>query len=312
MIVILNGASSSGKTALARALQQQWTGPLLLLGTDAMMAMLPAAYVGMKPTASRGIEFVNEADEHGPLVRARRGDFACKLEDDFARAVASLAKDGHDLVLDLVLFDPASIDSYLRAFEGLRTCFVGVRCSLAVLEARELARGDRFPNLARSQHAAVHTHSEFYDLEVDSTEAGSQELADRIVRYLHANPSPDAFGRLARQVSGDGSRTVASRGVKVLERLLSTDEVRVSRLVLAPGEEVPWHFHSNLSDTFYVLRGPVTIHTRDPETTAVIERGEIFRTRERQPHRVVNASDGAVSFVLIQGFGDYDFCEPPV
>ena len=60
MILMLNGASSSGKTALARALQLQWLGPLLHLGTDTAIGMLPASYVGMKPSAREGIDFVHE------------------------------------------------------------------------------------------------------------------------------------------------------------------------------------------------------------------------------------------------------------
>jgi len=56
VIVILNGTSSSGKTALARALQLQWSGPLLYLGTDSALQMLPAAWVGMQPSARDGVE----------------------------------------------------------------------------------------------------------------------------------------------------------------------------------------------------------------------------------------------------------------
>jgi quercetin dioxygenase-like cupin family protein len=99
---------------------------------------------------------------------------------------------------------------------------------------------------------------------------------------------------------------VAGR-IRELKRVFSTDEVQVSYLVLAPEEEVPWHFHSNVCDTFYVLRGPVTISTREPDGTAVISTGETFQTRERQPHRVHNTSDHEVSFVLIQGVGKFDF-----
>lgn len=202
MILILNGASSSGKTALARALQERWAGPLLHLGTDTMISMLPAAYVGMKPSAGPGIEFVTETDDRGSLVRARRGVVACRLEDAFARAAASLAEGGLDVVLDLVLFDPASIASYARALRHLRSYLVGVRCELAVLEARELARGDRFRSLARSQHAVVHTHAEFYDLEVDSTTAGPQQLAEEILRHVGAHTQPDSLARLAAKLQG--------------------------------------------------------------------------------------------------------------
>ena len=100
--------------------------------------------------------------------------------------------------------------------------------------------------------------------------------------------------------------------VQAFELVLSTDDVRVHRMVLAPGEEVRWHFHTHVRDTFYVLRGLVTIFTRGPEASAVVNTGETFQTRDRQPHRVMNASDHDVSVLLIQGVGPYDFEPLPV
>ena len=53
--------------------------------------------------------------------------------------------------------------------------------------------------------------------------------------------------------------------------------------------------------------GRFTIFTREPETTTTIDTGDVFQTRDRQPHRVVNASDHEVSVLLVQGVGRYDF-----
>jgi quercetin dioxygenase-like cupin family protein len=100
---------------------------------------------------------------------------------------------------------------------------------------------------------------------------------------------------------------VARLKVRAFEPVFSTNGVQVHRMVLAPGEEVPWHFHTHVRDMFYVLRGPVTIFTRAPEVTAIIDTGETLQTRDRQPHRVVNTSDHDVSLLLIQGIGPYDF-----
>lgn len=95
--------------------------------------------------------------------------------------------------------------------------------------------------------------------------------------------------------------------IRAFETLLSTDEVQVNHMVLAPGEEVPWHFHNHVRDTFYVRRGPVKIYTREPEGATTIGAGEILQTRDRQPHRVVNESDHEASVVPIQGVGTFDF-----
>lgn len=100
---------------------------------------------------------------------------------------------------------------------------------------------------------------------------------------------------------------MAKLKVRALDPVFSTDDVQVHRMVLAPGEEVPWHFHHHVRDTFYVLRGPVTIFTRAPETTTLIDTGATFQTRDCQPHRVLNACDHEVSVLLIQGVGPFDF-----
>jgi quercetin dioxygenase-like cupin family protein len=100
---------------------------------------------------------------------------------------------------------------------------------------------------------------------------------------------------------------VARLNIRSSDSLFSSEGVQISRLVLAPNEEVPWHFHSDVRDTFYVLRGPITIFTHEPESTSIVNAGETFQTHEKQPHRVVNESDHDVSFVLIQGVGKFDF-----
>src|SRR5713226_9077373 len=102
-------------------------------------------------------------------------------------------------------------------------------------------------------------------------------------------------------------RSVAKQKVKAFASVFSTDEVQVNHMVLGPGEEVPWHFHSQVRDTLYIMRGPVTIFTREPPATTTIDTGETIQTPERQPHRVVNASNHDVSVLLIQGVGPYDF-----
>ena len=56
MIVFLNGASSSGKTSLARALQANWSEPLLYWSLDMVIAQLPFAYTGKGAHAQEGFE----------------------------------------------------------------------------------------------------------------------------------------------------------------------------------------------------------------------------------------------------------------
>ena len=40
---------------------------------------------------------------------------------------------------------------------------------------------------------------------------------------------------------------------------------RIVELQLSPAQKVPWHTHSNVSDTFYVLEGQMRLFLQDPK-----------------------------------------------
>lgn len=100
----------------------------------------------------------------------------------------------------------------------------------------------------------------------------------------------------------------ASRRTEKLDPVFVADGVQASHMVLAPGQEVPWHLHHHVSDTFYVVRGPVTIFMRkrtiDEQVAAT---GEVLQVPMQTPHRVLNGSNHNVELLLIQGVGTYDF-----
>ena len=58
-------------------------------------------------------------------------------------------------------------------------------------------------------------------------------------------------------------------------------DMRVSVLTLAAGQEVPWHYHSEISDSFVCLEGPMLVETRAPETRTASNRGSAAPSRRR-------------------------------
>ena len=40
---------------------------------------------------------------------------------------------------------------------------------------------------------------------------------------------------------------------------------RITELQIGPRQQVPWHYHTNTQDTFYVLEGRVRLFLRDPK-----------------------------------------------
>jgi chloramphenicol 3-O phosphotransferase len=132
-IVILNGAPRSGKSSLARALQEQDDGVWMTLGVDAWMAASPPKLhpgLGLRPGGERpDLEWFVEASSLALYGAAR-----------------AASEQGLSVAMDL-----GHHDSYTRplrlaqrgreALQGLPYLVVGVRCSLEEVMRRRVATG---------------------------------------------------------------------------------------------------------------------------------------------------------------------------
>ncbi len=84
-------------------------------------------------------------------------------------------------------------------------------------------------------------------------------------------------------------------------------DVLVREYTLDPGEAIPWHRHSEVSDDYYGLEGVVVIETREPAVRDEVGVGQRTHVTPRTDHRVSNQTDEPCRFLLIQGVGRYDF-----
>ncbi len=91
------------------------------------------------------------------------------------------------------------------------------------------------------------------------------------------------------------------------EVLAETPELRMVVLTLAAGQEVPWHWHSNCTDTFFCMQGPMVVETLAPRQLFEIGPGETCAVPARRAHRVAGRNGGPCKFALLQGVGTYDF-----
>jgi hypothetical protein len=113
---LINGASSSGKSTLARALQAQLDEPFWHLSIDHLR-------------------------ESGvlPLDRVRAGDFAWKsmrpaFFQGFHNALPAIAAAGNCLIVDRIVETRAWMTSLLNLLGSFDVYFVGVHCPLVELE----------------------------------------------------------------------------------------------------------------------------------------------------------------------------------
>ncbi|MEP6565747.1 MAG: chloramphenicol phosphotransferase [Mesorhizobium sp.] len=173
-IILLNGAGSAGKSSIARALQTLTAEPFLHVQMDAFIDMLPEAL----QDHADGFTYETVQQDGKPQVVIRSGAVGRRTLQGMRHAIAAMAGQGNNLIVDEVLCDGGMPD-YQRLLVDFDLHVVGVFAPLDVLEARELQRADRLPGLARWQYERVHKGNR-YDLEIDSSSATPLECARRI------------------------------------------------------------------------------------------------------------------------------------
>jgi chloramphenicol 3-O phosphotransferase len=177
-IILLNGASSSGKSSIGRALLPLLPDPWFFIPVDAIGEMRSTVHTRL----------LGDAEIDDMLRRTRLG---------YHRAVAALASAGNHVIMDYPLSERWRLTELLTTLAGYDVTLVEVRCSADELDRRERERGDRPVGLARSQ-TTVYAHGDC-DIAVDTTSTGPDECARLIVQRLDALPSPKAFDRLRQR-----------------------------------------------------------------------------------------------------------------
>ena len=175
-VIILNGIGSVGKSSTAKALQAITSKPFLHIAMDAFLDMLPEKMLAHPD----GLMFEAAQDGGKPTIAIRTGPVLERAMRGMRHAVAAMAGQGNNLIVDEVMIGAGAAQEYHALLQSFDLRLVGLFAPLDVLEARERARGDRELGLARWQHGRVH-RGIAYDLEVDTATAAPAECA-RLIR----------------------------------------------------------------------------------------------------------------------------------
>ena len=82
---------------------------------------------------------------------------------------------------------------------------------------------------------------------------------------------------------------------------------RIAELQISPTQTVPWHTHTNVSDTFYVLEGQMRLFLQNPKEARELKVGQSYAVAPGRPHLVTNAGESSLTFLVLQGVGEYDY-----
>jgi chloramphenicol 3-O phosphotransferase len=130
-VIVLNGTPRSGKSSIARAIQETFQGTWINLGVDVSRTMTP-------PRAQPGIGLRPGEPSHPAAA------FVPILYGALWESIAAHARLGLNVVADVGLYDPAIADDATRRLAGLQVLTVGVRCPVdTVLERRSASPGTR-------------------------------------------------------------------------------------------------------------------------------------------------------------------------
>jgi len=174
-ILFLNGASSSGKSSIAKVLQEMLDQPCMHLCIDDYLSAFQKDLWDNK-------EIVQREWPH--------------IISGFHAAAAAIARAGNLVVVDDVLEQsPPWVGSLLELFDGLDVIFIGVHCPLEELVRREEERGDRRKGMVRLQFDQVHAQA-VYDVEVDTSVLSPDECASLIVDRMAEEHRLSAFEQL--------------------------------------------------------------------------------------------------------------------
>lgn len=165
-VIMLNGASSSGKSTLARYCQDLLEEPFLHLCSDQLVD---------------GGALPRRRDSTGPFAWSEQ--LRPLFFDGFHRCVPAMASAGNNLIVDHII----EYRSWRLQLEDLLAGFdvflVAVHCDGDELDRRERLRGNRRPGEGRSHVEENRIHQiGSYDLEVDTTAGVDRDVARDVVR----------------------------------------------------------------------------------------------------------------------------------
>ena len=168
-VILLNGTSSSGKSSIARALQELLPQQYLNFNIDSILSALPASDLQqMKQDTT-----ITRAGYDRPTLL--RGYHYC---------LPALLQAGCRLLIDNAWCERDEKRELLTELAGYSVAMIGVQCDIDVAQAREKARVDRAIGLVAWQASLVHQDMS-YDLIVDATGIAPQAIAEKLFSHIH-------------------------------------------------------------------------------------------------------------------------------
>ena len=172
-VIFLHGASSSGKSTLARAIQS--------------VAPVPFWHLSIDHLRDSGA---------WPMTRFQNGSFdwsayRALFFDGFQHMIGAVAATGNPVILEHILDEPDRLPALRAVLKNCDVLFVALHCPLSVLQRREAERGDRQPGSAERDFQIIHNGLS-YDLHLSSEDPATVN-ADLVLQALGQGTRSSSF-----------------------------------------------------------------------------------------------------------------------
>lgn len=188
-IIILNGASSSGKSSIAKQLQMLLKDNYLHVGIDTFISMMPERCneLAKADVISDGFYWKTLPTNNQSTLKIQSGAYGRLVNSVYRATVKQFAEAGLKVIVVDVMDGSREQSLWIEELGGVSYGFVGVHCELPILEERERQRKDRIVGSSREQATRVH-QGVMYNCEVDSTTYSSKQCAKEIIREMNLEP----------------------------------------------------------------------------------------------------------------------------
>lgn len=169
-IIFLHGASSSGKSTIAKALQQRIEKPFWHISIDHLRD------AGVLPSGRfKSGEF-------------RWADARMSFFHGFHRSLRAYADAGNHLILEHILDSEGWLEELVDLLAEHDVLFAAVHCPLEILVQREAARGDRPAGSAKQDFETIHVGKR-YDIELHSEDGADANVERLLVAWRTSSRS---------------------------------------------------------------------------------------------------------------------------
>lgn len=178
-IILINGASSAGKSTLATAVHKQLGIPFIRFSFDLFID---------------GDVFPSEQLHEG---RFSWPEMRPNIFKGYHRCWPALAGAGNNLLIDHIIEQKSWIIDLTQLLSRFDVFCVALHCSIEELERREIARGDRGKGDAKRDLDVVHNYTS-YDLELNS-EKPLDDNVQALIKAWAKRTRPSAFEQMAAE-----------------------------------------------------------------------------------------------------------------